>query len=204
MDAQRNLFDSACVVPLEILLYRFPAYIQCWREVIAAEKKREHRCSGQLRSVGGPDHAWERTALKLVGQCRASFLEFCDIHPDSLKGPTGCTITTGETAPDILVRIDEHLDPIGIRSLDDRVDIVQVCLVVASRPCMLNGLPGHLETQAGQSPFPQACKMLIRFLQRKWASHERDRAVLKEPVAHMGSTVGFEWHLRTTTKIDPA
>ena len=56
-------------------LYRFPAYIQCWREVIAAEKKREHRCGGQLRSVGGPDHAWERTALKLVGQCRASFAQ---------------------------------------------------------------------------------------------------------------------------------
>src|SRR3954449_7516560 len=46
--------------------------------------------------------------------------------------------------------------------------------------------------------------MLIRFLQRKWASDERDRAVLKEPVAHMGSTVGFAWYFRTATEIDPA
>jgi len=35
--------------------------------------------------------------------------EFCDIHPNGLKGPTGRAITTGKTAPDILVRIDEHL-----------------------------------------------------------------------------------------------
>ena len=57
VDAQRNLFDSSGVVPLEIVLYRFPLYMQCGREVIAAEKEREHRRGGQLRSVGRPDHA---------------------------------------------------------------------------------------------------------------------------------------------------
>src|SRR5947209_200245 len=204
VDAQCNLFDSASVVPLEIVLYRFPLYIHRGREVVATEKEREHGRRGQFRSVGGPDHAWERSAVKLVNQRRTGFLKFCDIHPNGLKGPTGRTITTGETAPDILMRIDEHLHAIHVRSLDDRVDIVQVRLIVDSRSCMLNGLPGHLETQAGQAPFPQACKMLIRFLQRKWASDERDRAVLKEPVAQMGSTVGFEWYFRTATEIDPA
>src|SRR5437763_1910361 len=164
VDTQRNLFDSICVVPLEIVLYRFPVYNQCWREIIAAEKKGEHCRGSQLRSIGGPDHARERTALKLVGQCRASFLEFCDIHPNGLKGPTGRAITTGETAPDILMRIDEHLNAIRIRSLDDRVDIVQVRLIIASRSFMLNSLPGYQEAHEGQAPFPSSGKMLIHFL----------------------------------------
>src|SRR5712692_6407393 len=34
-DAQRNLFDSVDVVPLEVVLYRFPVYTQCGSEVIA-------------------------------------------------------------------------------------------------------------------------------------------------------------------------
>ena len=46
--------------------------------------------------------------------------------------------------------------------------------------------------------------MLIRFLQRKRASDERDRAVLKEPVAHMRSPVRFERYFRTATEIDAA
>jgi hypothetical protein len=46
--------------------------------------------------------------------------------------------------------------------------------------------------------------MLIRFLQRKGAPDERDRAVLKEPIAHVGSTVWSEWHFRTATEIDAA
>ncbi len=69
---------------------------------------------------------------------------------------------------------------------------------------MLNGLPGYLETQAGQAPFPQPCEMFVRFLQRERASHQRDRAVLKEPLVPMRSTVGFEGYFRAATEIDAA
>src|SRR5947207_15533680 len=46
--------------------------------------------------------------------------------------------------------------------------------------------------------------MLIRFLQRKRAPNKRDRAVLKEPVAYVGSAIWPEGDLRTAAQIDAA
>src|SRR6266516_1802218 len=86
VDAQRNLFDGTNIVPLELVLYRFPLYLHCGREVIAAKKEREHRRCDQFRSVGRPDHAWEWITLELMDQGRTSFLKFCHIHPNGLKG----------------------------------------------------------------------------------------------------------------------
>ena len=107
-------------------------------------------------------------------------------------------------APANLVRIDQHRKAILVRLVDDGVDIVQVCLIVDAGSGVLDGLPGHQETQAGQTPLPQAREMLIRLLQGKRPSDKRDGSVLKESLAHVCSAVGTTRYFRATAEIDPA
>src|SRR5579885_654161 len=142
--------------------------------------------------------------MYLVNQGRAGFLKLRNVHSNGFKGPARRAISSREAAPNILMRVNKHLNTIGMRFLDHRSDIIEVVLVIAARPGVFDGLPRYQKAEKGQAPFSQARKMLICLFQRERATNKRDISVVKKPFSEMGRSIGGERHFGTATEIDPA
>ena len=127
--------------------------------------------------------------MHLVGDRGAGCIEARDVHADQVKGPAGRAIAAGPATPHILMRVDEALDLVFSRLLDDRTQIREILLVVLPWAGVLDRLPGGEQAQERQAPRAQAAKMLVGFFKRKRPADERDVAVLEKTRAEVGRAI---------------
>ncbi len=185
LHALRHLLHRVDEVALQIFLRGFAFDLDQRCKVVATEEQREHRRRGEFAIVRRPDHAWQGFAVNAMHDRRAGLGEMCGVEPNGLIRPARRAIAARQPAPHILMGIDEQSDVVLPRFVDHLHQVIEIRFVVLSRPRVLDHFPRDEETQEGQAPLTQARKVFIGLLDRKWAAHERNVAMIEETLAHV-------------------
>ncbi len=114
------------------------------------------------------------------------------VEANRFQSPARCAIATGETRPDILMRVNEYPQAMFPGLIYHCCQIIEICLVINPRTSMFYRFPGRQKPYCCQPPMAQPPKMLIRLRQGEWPPNETHLTVIKKPshkcVAPFGST----------------
>ena len=139
-----------------------------------------------------------------VDHGRAGRGQLLEVESDRLERPARRAVASREAAPHVLVRIDEEIEAVAARTLGDGADVVEIRLVVAAGPGVLDRLPGDQQAKEPETPRAESAEVLVGFLQGKGAAHEGDVAVVEEALAPVGRAVRPGRNLAAAPQIDPA
>ena len=135
---------------------------------------------------------------------RGAGIQIVQIEAGQFERPAGCAITSGETAPYILMRVDEQVEPVFSGFSHHARQVIQVLLIVNPGTLVFDRFPGDQESQEVESPRLQTLEMFIRFLQREGSSDEGHLLVIEESFAIVGCPVWHGRHFGTATQVDTA
>ncbi len=142
--------------------------------------------------------------MQRVHHGRAGRGELLEVESDRFERPARRAVASREAAPHVLVRIDEEVEAVAARALDDGADVVEVGLIVSARAGVLDRLPGDQQAKERETPRAQAREVLVGFLQGKGTAHEGDVAMLEEALAPVGRAVRPSRDLAAAPQVDPA
>jgi hypothetical protein len=98
---------------------------------------------------------------------RIRCVEGAEVQSNRLKGPTRRAIATAHARPHILVEVDKDVETVFAGFAAKLGEVLQVGLVIETRPGMLNRLPRGQQAQAIKAPAAQAREMRVCLSQGK-------------------------------------
>jgi len=174
------------------------------REVFAGKEHCKYGTGGETVVIRRPDHLGERVG---VGVCvlddgGLGGAEALGVQATGVNGPHGGAGSAGEARPDILVRIHEDVEAIGLCDAQDLNGVLNPRLVVDSRAGGLDGLPGEDIADGIEAVTAQPRKVRGRIVLAEGPLVEGDVVAVKEVVADVGRLVGFAGHLSIASDVD--
>ena len=140
----------------------------------------------------------------LMKNSGARVVKVVDIQADHVEGPGGRAIAAAEAAPHVLMRIDEEVDVMVMRLLDQRFDVVEIVLVITAGRIVLDRLPGDHQPQEIQPPVLEPQEVLIGFFQREGAADKRDSPALVGAVGQVRETGRVGRDFAAAAQVDSA
>ena len=208
----RNLYQTARIMVLQIVLHILTINDHIGREVAAREEQRPHNAVGRQTIVLRPGHGGVIVFLTatagivifvLHDMGSTCLMEFCEVEPDLLEDPGRRTIAPGHAAPNILMKVYKDIETIFPCPTAELCIIVKIGRVIIARASMLDSFPGGQQPQTVKSPRGKPREMFVGFFHREWPTDKGHSAMIGEICRMVGAAIGVG-HFAITAEIDAA
>ena len=149
-----------------------------------------------MRGKGPSWSAWT-TAAPVAASC-------VEVESHRLERPARRAVAAREAAPHVLVRIDEEVEAVAAGALDDGADVVEIRLVVAAGPGVLDRLPGDHAAAGRSGPRRAGGRSARRPPPAGTGARRRRRRGGRRSPRAVGRAVRPGRHLAAAAQIDPA